>query len=167
MLTIEKKSLKVGKYVDSRHVDTVIRNYKQERWVQNSNKIGKEDSLSVWYSAEELEDYLQKIREYGADGVRFYFAAYPGDYAEHPEYASRQTIVLVATKSRETTTGIVNKDLYIGTEHGSKLLAYNTGTLCPPYCPNGGRTRTPDDDSEWGGIGTTLVDYGDKGMIVV
>ncbi len=46
MITIEKKSLKVGKYVNTEHVDTVVRNYKQERWVYNSERIGKEDSLS-------------------------------------------------------------------------------------------------------------------------
>ncbi|MBL0134910.1 MAG: hypothetical protein IPP79_13430 [Chitinophagaceae bacterium] len=44
------KSRTVGKFVDSKHTDNVIRNYKQERWVQNSKHIGKEDSLSAWYS---------------------------------------------------------------------------------------------------------------------
>ncbi|MEI9944099.1 MAG: hypothetical protein WDN26_07715 [Chitinophagaceae bacterium] len=47
MLTIEKKAVKAGKLVNTKHVDTVIKNYKQERWVQNSQRLGKEDSLSV------------------------------------------------------------------------------------------------------------------------
>jgi hypothetical protein len=166
MLTVEKKSLKVGKYVDSRHVDTVIRNYKQERWVQNSERIGKEDSLSLWYSIEELEEFIEKIKEHGADGIKMYFAAYPKVYPEKPEYAARQTMVLVATKN----VGIeddrtINKDIYISTEKGSSILAYNMSQSCPPYC--NGRTRTPDDDNEWGGIGVTIVDRGEKGLTVI
>ena len=60
MLTIQKKSLKVGKFVNTEHVDTVIRNYKQERWVHNTERLGKEDSLSVWHSIEELEELIAK-----------------------------------------------------------------------------------------------------------
>ena len=101
MMTIEKKSLKVGKYVDTNHVDTVIRQYKQERWVENSKRIGKEDSLSVWYSVEELEQFIAKIKDNGANGIRFYFAEYPAGFMPDPEVANRQTIVLVATKSKE------------------------------------------------------------------
>ena len=55
MLATQKKTLKAGKLVDTGHVNTLIRNYKRERWVHNSKRIGKEDSLSVWYSIEELE----------------------------------------------------------------------------------------------------------------
>jgi hypothetical protein len=46
MITIEKKSLNVGKYVDTKHVDSAIKTYKKERWIHNSKRIGKEDSLS-------------------------------------------------------------------------------------------------------------------------
>jgi len=76
MLTIEKKSLKVGKFVNTEHVDTVIRTYKQERWVHNSERLGKEDSLSVWHSIEELEDLIAKAKEHGGDGIRFYFECF-------------------------------------------------------------------------------------------
>jgi len=95
------KSRTVGKFVDSKHTDNVIRNYKQERWVQNSKHIGKEDSLSAWYSVEELERFLAIIKEHGADGVRMYFGAYDADYAEVPLYAGRQTIVMVATQGKD------------------------------------------------------------------
>ena len=69
MITIEKKSLKVGEYVDTKHVDEVIRTYKQERWIHNSKRIGKEDSLSGWYSVEELEEFIETIKDHGADGI--------------------------------------------------------------------------------------------------
>jgi hypothetical protein len=38
MLTIEKKSLKVGKRVNAAHVEKVTKNYKQERWAYNSER---------------------------------------------------------------------------------------------------------------------------------
>ena len=67
MIKYQEKSLKVGKFVDTAHVDTVIRTYKQERWVHNTERIGKEDSLSTWYSIEELEDFIAAAKENGAD----------------------------------------------------------------------------------------------------
>ena len=169
MITIEKKSLSVGKYVNTEHVDTVIRTYKKERWVQNSERIGKEDSLSGWYSVEELEGFIDTIKQHGADGIKLYFAAYPHDYTETPEYAGRQTFVLVATKSKETENGTVNKDIYITDGEGTNILAYNASRLCPPLC-GGGPGGPPHDgcgDSEWGGLGIALIDQGSKGITVI
>lgn len=157
-MTIEKKSVKVGKFVNTEHVDTVIRNYKQERWVHNSERLGKEDSLSVWHSIEELEELLAKAKEHGGDGIRFYFGAYPKDYVQ-PLYAGRQTIVMVATKQKETEAGLANKDIYINNEKGNELLAFNAGLLCPPYC-------RPKDPST-GDIGITIIDKGQEGLLIV
>lgn len=165
MITTTKKSLKVGKYVNTSHVDTVISNYKKERWVHNSERIGKEDSLSAWYSVEELEEFIAKIKDHGADGIKFYFAAYSADYAEKPEYANRQTIVLVATKHNETPAGAANKDVYIQTKEGSQILAYNAGSLCPPNC--GSRWPVTVEEPGLGDIGITIVDRGEKGMTIV
>lgn len=158
MLTITSKTRKSGKFVSTAHTDTLIRNYKQERWVNNSKHIGKEDSLSVWYSAEELELFLEKIKMHGADGVRFYFAAYDKEYEEKPLYAGRQTIVMVATQSKETEKGIVDKDLYIITRDGNSVLAYNQGKICPPFC----RPSFDGDD-----LGITIIDKGEEGITVV
>lgn len=157
MTTIQKKSLKVGKQVTTNHVDTVIRNYKKERWVHNSKRIGKEDSLSVWYSIEELEEFIAMAKDHGGDGIKLYFGAYGEDYKEQPLYAGRQTVVLVATRNRVTEEGESNKDIYIQTERGSTVLAWNAGSACPPFCG----TRDKDDD-----LGITIVDKGDEGMIV-
>ncbi|MBI1343956.1 MAG: hypothetical protein GC171_13565 [Terrimonas sp.] len=160
MSTIEKKSVKAGKFVNTEHVDAAIKNYKQERWVHNSKRLGKEDSLSVWYSVEELEDFLQKVRREGGDGVRMYFGAYDKEQAEVPLYAGRQTIVLVATKCKETPNGEVNKDLYIQSKSGNTILAYNTGRLCPPFC-------TTHDGGGFDEIGILLVDKGEDGMAII
>jgi hypothetical protein len=164
MITVEKTSISVGKYVDTKHVDTVIREYKQERWAQNSERIGKEDSLSVWWSVEELENFLAHAKDNGADGVKMYFAAYPKDYTEQPLYAGRQTVVMVATKIKETETGLANKDIYTTTENGASILAYNMGKMCPPTCKPG--TGISSDDADWG-LGLTIIDRGDDGITMI
>jgi hypothetical protein len=163
MSTIEKKSVNVGKYVTSAHVDQVIRNYKKERWVHNSARIGKEDSLSGWYSIEELEDFITNCKSHGADGIKMYFAAYPVDYAPRPEYAALQTIVLVATKSGEGANGSVNKDIYISKGNSAEIIAYNASKMCPPFCNGDGIAA----DTEWGGLGLTLIDRGEDGLSVI
>jgi hypothetical protein len=157
MITIQKKPLSVGKYVDNLHVDTAIRTYKKERWVHNSERIGKEDSLSGWYTIEELEEFLETSKLHGADGIRFYFGAYPTEYPEKPEYAGRQTIIFVATKQKESESGTINKDIYVGSGKTPKILAYNFARICPPLCINAKSEE----------IGVTIVDCGDKGMVLV
>jgi hypothetical protein len=157
MVEIQKKIVKAGKFVDTEHVEAAIRNYKKERWVHNSQRLGKEDSLSVWYSVEELEEFLGKCKEHGADGIRMYFGAYDVEHAPKKEYEGRQTILLVASKERDTLGGASSKDVYIPTETGTSILAFNVGRLCPPMCPTGYPPKT---------IGTTIIDKGKDGMIV-
>jgi hypothetical protein len=157
MTTIQKKSLRVGKQVNTNHVNTVIKNYKQERWVHNSKRLGKEDSLSVWYSIEELEEFIAKSKDQGADGIKMYFGAYDKDYKEQPLFAGRQTIALVATKQKTSSGEVTNKDVYINTEKGTTILGWNAGQLCPPYC--GGK-------DDFGNIGITIIDKGDGELIV-
>lgn len=163
MLTIKKKSLGEGKYVNTAYVDSLIRTYKQERWVHNSAHIGKEDSLSAWHSIEELEEFINTAKMHGADGIKLYFAAYPSDFAEKPEYADRQTVVLVATKSKEMENGVGHKDVYFNDGEKINILAFNRAKICPPNCP----TPPPPSADDWGGIGITIVDRGDQGMTLV
>jgi len=162
MLTIEKKSLNVGKFVSTEHVDSVIRNYKQERWIQNSERLGKEDSLSGWWSIEEVEKFLEVAKMHGADGIKLYFGAYAKDYTEKPEYAGLQTLVMVGTKQKEGAYGTtINKDIYVNGENGNTILAYNAMNLCPPFC---GKKGLADDSEE---IGVSIIDRGDAGMVVI
>ena len=162
MLLVEKKSLKVGKFVSTDHVNTVIKNYKQERWVNNSKHIGKEDSLSAWLSIEEMEEFIAKAKDYAADGIRIYFAAYPTEYPEQPLFAGRQSLVFVGTKRKEDEAGkpAADKDIYITNENGSNILAYNSMSICPPWC----KPKGLDDGNE---LGITIVDKGDEGFAVV
>ena len=156
MITIEKKSLKVGKYVDNEHVDTVIRNYKKERWAQNSQKLGKPDSLSLWYSVEELEEYIENIKAHGADGIRMYFAVYPNETEGVKGKDGRQSVVLVATRSKEDSDAIMHKDIYVNRDGKPALLAYNMLNYCPPLCQGG-----------LGGPGITIVEDANNGLSVI
>jgi len=160
MIKFQKKPLKVGRYVNTEHVDTLIRTYKKERWIHNTERLGKADSLSSWYSIEELEEFIAKSKEEGADGIKIYFAAYPHDFKEVPEYAGRQTVVMVATKQKQTAEGALNKDLYVNGENGPEILAYNMSNICPPFC--GGKGTTSDD-----GIGIAVFDRKDEGVVIV
>ena len=158
MTKTQKKSLKVGKPVGTDHVNTVVRNYKKERWVHNSQRLGKEDSLSVWYSIEELEEFIGIAKNHGADGIKLYFGAYDENYKDEPLYAGRQTVVLVATKHKITEAGESNKDFYVQTDKGTTtIMAWNAGAVCPPFCgPKDG----------FGDLGITILDKGDEGFIV-
>lgn len=170
MNTIEKKSVRVGKYVDNDHVNTVISTYKQERWSYNTERMGKADSLSAWYTVEELEDYIELIKAHGADGIRFYFGAYPENFDEMPEYAGRQTIVLVATKNMDNGNRQANKDLYINDGRKARLLAYNMPQLCPPFCNTQPNPTIPPGTTLKNNkpeIGVTLIDNGKNGMSVI
>lgn len=159
MITKEKKAVRVGRYVNTEYVNQVLSEYKRERWVRNSEHLGKEDSLSIWFSVEDVEDFLSKAKENGADGVKFYFAAYPKDFSEKPEYAGRQTIVMVATRAARTDIGgVVNKDIYITKNNITSIFGMNMGTPCPPSCGSAFAT---------GNLGVTLVDRGEKGLEVI
>lgn len=133
MSTIEKKSLKVGKYVNTEHVDTLIRNYKKERWMQNSEKLGKEDALGIWFSADELEEFIQTAKLHGADGIRICFGVY-GENAPKKEMQGRQTIALIATSSEGED--MIGDDIYVDNNGKTEVLAYNTGQMFP-FIPPG------------------------------
>jgi hypothetical protein len=157
MTTVIKSLKAVGKYVNTAHVDDVIRNYKKERWAPASERLGKPDSLSCWYTVAELEDFLATVKSHGGNGIRIYFGAYAHDFAAKPEYAGRQTIVLVGTKRTETTRTSADKDIYIYDGTKTNILAYNVSRMCPPIC----------NADEWGGLGIAIIEQKDKGLSVI
>jgi hypothetical protein len=161
MTTRLKKSVIVGKHADTAQVDVLIREYKEKRWALNSERIGKPDSLSAWFSIEDMENFLTSAKENGGDGIKFYFAAYPEDYALKPEFAGRQTLVKVATKSKFTEMGAVaNKDIYIIKNGRAKILSGLLPPICPPTCNS-------NSEGGMGDLGITIVDHGDKGMEII
>lgn len=77
--------------------------------------IKKEDANAVWFSVEELENYIHYIKTkgektgYDVKGIRFYFGVYP-DERKYAEKAGLMTLFLTATGKIKpktlNTTGI-------------------------------------------------------------
>jgi len=133
MNTIEQKLVKAtGKYVTTEHVDSLIRNYKKERWLQNSEKLDKADTIGVWFSADELEEFIRTAKFHGADGIRLCFGVY-GENASRKGLDGHQTIALVATSSEEEN--VMGKDVYVENNGRSQLLAYNSAMPVWPTVP--------------------------------
>ncbi|OXG06958.1 hypothetical protein BC749_107173 [Flavobacterium araucananum] len=67
-----------------------------------SKYIKKEDANAVWFSIEELENYIHFIKTkgeksgYTVSGIRFYFGVYPED-RQYAEKAGLMTLFLTAT----------------------------------------------------------------------
>ena len=161
MITLQKKLVKAGKDVKTVEADTLIREYKQKRWVPNSDRISKPDSLSAWYSIEEMENFLALAKSHGGDGIKFYYGAYPEDYSAKPEYAGRQTLVMVGTKSKLTEMGaIANKDIYYSLNGRTKILSGIIPQGCPPTC-------NPPSEGGMGDLGITIIDKGVNGMEII
>ena len=160
MTTQLKNYVKAKRGSRTEDVETFIREYKQKRWVHNSERIGKADSLSASYTVEELENFLAEVKSNRGDGVRFYYGAFPEDYSKQPEYAGRQMLVMVGTKSRIMDNGcITEKNIYTHKNHRVEILSSGNPKYCPPICPP--------PDGGMGDLGITIVDKGSKGMEVI
>lgn len=132
------KIMKAGQFVDNKHVTMLRENYTEKRWKANSERLGKPDSLSIWYSLDELKQYIATAEEAGADGIRVYFGVYPSIFPENILLQDRQTIVFVATRQKPSETGKTeNKDMYVSTPKGPEIVAFNFGLPCPPGCVGG------------------------------
>src|SRR6185369_7485858 len=118
-LNIKAMISQLKKSVQNRETNTelahsLVREYKKTRWISNSERIDKPDTLSARYSIQEVEDFLAQAKEHGGDGIKFYFGAFPENYSGNPDYAGRQTLVLVATKNKKSRSGSrVVKDIYV------------------------------------------------------
>ena len=77
--------------MSTNHVNTVIKNYKKERWIHNSNRLGKEDSLSVWYSIEELEECVRFAANFHADSQHEVDALHARAWKLMPRYGEAPT----------------------------------------------------------------------------
>ena len=161
MITQQKKSVNTRSKAGVDESAEFIREYKKTRWVPNSERIGKPDSLSAWYSIEEMENFINLAKSKGGDGIRFYYGTFPENYTAKPEYAGRQTIVKVATRSKITEDGtIAHKDLYYSKNGQLKILSGLIPKGCPPEC-------APPSEGGTGDLGITIIDKGDKGMVII
>jgi hypothetical protein len=161
MITQQKNSVKTDLKPNAGQVADLIREYKKNRWSANSERIGKPDSLSAWYSIEDMENFLALVKSKGGDGIRFYYGVYPDDYSAKPEYAGRQTLAPVGTRSKVTETGaLANKDIYYPINGRLKILSGSLPFPCPPTC-------NPPSEGGTGDLGITIIDKGKKGMELI
>ena len=155
MNTIAKKSVNAGNYVSKNEVNELTAAYKQERWADNSERLGRADSLSVWFTVDELENFLQNVKAGGGNGVRIHFGVFPQDYRK-PEVSGMQTVVMVANRSKDGSLENA-RELFIDKNGKPEILALNGPILCPPFCGTGG-----------GGLGkSTLIVRGDNNMEII
>jgi hypothetical protein len=76
-------------------------NFISKRGDLHDKALGREDANAVWYSLEELENYIEYIKSTGAengyivDGIRFYFGVYSED--EEKDKAGYTTLFLSPT----------------------------------------------------------------------
>jgi hypothetical protein len=165
MSTIEKKIVRSGKYVSADHLDSLISNYKKERWIQSSERMDQEDTFGGWYSVDELEEFIQTARKHGADGINIYFGVYGGK-AQRPELEGKQTIALVATRTeQENGDTLVRRNPAVknigNLPNDDDFLIYNwSSPLGNPSKPGGLKTSG-------GSLGLTIVTDKDNNMSVI
>ena len=132
MNTIAKKSVNAAKYVSKDEMNVMTSAYKQDRWASNTEVLGRADSLSIWYTVEELENFLENVKANGGNGVRIQFGVYPEGYRK-PELVGMQTVVLVANRSKDGSLENA-KELMVNTNGRPEILALDGPIPCPPYC---------------------------------
>ncbi|MDQ1165728.1 hypothetical protein [Flavobacterium sp. SORGH_AS_0622] len=102
-------------------------NYNNKRASLTAKKTQKEDANAIWYSLEELENYIHYIKTNGAndgynvDGIRFYFGVYPDD-EKHGEKAGLTTLFLVPTgKKIENNTAKIQSFALVQEAYSSDI----------------------------------------------
>lgn len=147
MNTITKKSVGVENHVSKNEMNALTSAYKQERWAANTERLGRADSLSIWYTVEELENFLNEVKVNGGNGVRIHFGVFPEGYRK-PELVGMQTVVLVANRSKDET--LQNAKELRG--KNGEIIALDGPVPCPPYCGIG--------------VGTTASSLGQPTLII-
>jgi hypothetical protein len=132
MNTIAEKSVKAENYVSKNEMNALTTAYKQDRWAANTERLGRADSLSIWYTVEELENFLNEVKANGGNGVRIHFGVFPENYRK-PELAGMQTVVLVANRSKDGSLQNA-KELLVNENGTPEILALDGPIPCPPYC---------------------------------
>ncbi len=148
----------------------LINNYKQNHWTvingscpslhQNIAYPNVQDSRSVWFNLQDLQNFIDTASQLNADGVRFYFGEYsqdiiqdellnnPGIIQSVPNfshYTGLHTLVMIPTTkdqnnvSRDFNINDVNNaggapaaNLPADFSNGGQLSAENHGSLIPP-----------------------------------
>ncbi len=119
-------------------------NYNRTRHRLISSTIKKEDANAIWYSLEELENYIHYIKKegknkgYNVDGIRFYLGAYSNDPQKYNDKANMTTIFLTPTgKKVDVQKGsVLNLPAMMQTQELNpdieEIQPMNYGNMGPP-----------------------------------
>lgn len=108
----------------------------------SAKKMNDNDANAVWYSLEELENYINFIKKegnnkgYEVDGIRFYFGTYPNS-EKHGEKAGMTTIFLSPTGHKSgaennKTINFVTKDASSQSDDITEISPLNYGSMGNP-----------------------------------
>jgi len=111
-----------------------------------TSALGKDDTCSIWYAMEHLEQLMDELRYQQASGMRIYFGAYPSN---HPDYSGQLCLVMIPTVNG-TTMGhhpdlIIEEQADFTDRFGifdpeaidDIYKSFNFGSPCPPACLSG------------------------------
>lgn len=101
-------------------------------------ELDREDTRSIWYSKEHIEQLLEEIRHVNGNGMWFHFAAYEQGH----QFDGQLCIVMNSTRSdsdgRRSTVYIEDEpdfeDRRQATPDKGTLTDLNFGSPCPPRC---------------------------------
>lgn len=97
------------KLITKKFAQELHSNFMKHRASIIAKYIKKEDANAVWFSLEDLENYIHYIKSKGnktgfeVKGIRFYFGVYP-DEKQYAEKAGLMTLFLTATGKRIRTS---------------------------------------------------------------
>jgi len=131
-----------GNWLRARNAELV------EQVQENGKTANLPNSRSVWFSVEQLEKMIERIKAEEGDGIRFYFATYGkmksgvDSCTKLPyNYSNLNTLLMVPTKR----DGCIHRDAYGSTNSVTTMDIENKGEICPPPadCGNKGATLIP------------------------
>lgn len=119
-------------------------------YVVNAQGDTSSNTRALWFSAEQLEALLDRIRTDGGDGIRFYLATYNDHYPDSGEAYipprdqwGHHTLLMVPTREAADTNGMIfHQDYYADYAYGQESIELritapieNDAAMCPPNCP--------------------------------
>jgi hypothetical protein len=133
-------------FVGKATVNDRVKNYHESKLKVLSEKLGRPDTTSGWYSLREFEELVKEMYYLHADGLRVYFGAYPDDDLLYPgqltiifvptfynaETDSHEDIAIDDTANFSDRAARTESNKMRGTTEEEKSI--DTLALCPPFC---------------------------------
>jgi hypothetical protein len=109
-----------------------------------SQSLGKQDTLSIWYSREHIAMLLDEIDHAGGDGLRVYLGMYENSHSSFP---GQLCLLMATTRAVQIGDRIIHEKVDLEKESDfsqrstlpkdlnlSDKRDFNFGSPCPPLC---------------------------------